>query len=277
MKNVLRLVCALFCAGLLLLPSFVAAKDEAPKVSESVMKIIKSRNDLSKFAGMISDAGLDGVLAGKEGVYTVFAPTNDALSKVPSDVMKRVKADKDRYKKFVGYHIISGSRVFYTNIKGRRAGPAAMSGETLAFEGAGQVVKVNDAAFVTSDLTAANGVVHVVDAAMIPPSFREQPVRLPEPAMPKEIGPDSVNPPAAKAAPAVKNSPAAKAAPVKANDGTAGASSEEASEQAKDGKASDGVEEGEAVTVPPEVTPAVPVAPVETVKKKSWLQKLMGQ
>jgi uncharacterized surface protein with fasciclin (FAS1) repeats len=176
MNKIMRLIVSLFCV-IVLFPQLASAKDETPKPAENVMKTIKGRKDLSKFAGLIEDTGLESVLESKEEHYTVFAPTNDALGNVPSDVMKRAKADKEHLKSFVKYHIISGSEVFFTNIRGRRAGPAAMSGETIMFEGTGKVVKVNDSGFVASDLSSANGVVHVMDAALIPPSIKEDPAK----------------------------------------------------------------------------------------------------
>ncbi len=144
---------------------------EGNKGPQNVMQIIANHKDLSKFASIVNKAGLQKALEDKTDSYTVFAPSNDAMGKIPANVASRINTDKEAMQNFVKYHVIKGSTVYFTNIRGRRAGPAAMNGETLAFQGEVEPVKVNTAVFAAPDLPATNGVVHVMAEALVPPSF----------------------------------------------------------------------------------------------------------
>ena len=92
-----------------------------------------------------------------------------------ADVAKRIKTDKAHTQSFVKYHAITGSQVFAGSIRNRRASPSSASGESLSFDGIGGTPKVNTAHLVMPDLQAPNGVVHIIDAALVPPSFTEPP------------------------------------------------------------------------------------------------------
>ncbi len=259
MKYVLRSLFILMVA--VALPSLASAKEE--KAPANVMQVIEERKDLARFADMIKEAGLEKEFESKNQ-YTVFAPSNDAIGKMPSEVSKKIKSDKAALQTFVKYHAISGSVVYFTNIKGRRAGPAAMSGETLGFEGTGEKVKVNTAGFTVPDLPAPNGVVHVMDAVLTPPSFTPEANKRPEPQLPAQMKHRAPPPatatqdhntsPAIPEAPAVPDMPAAPAVETPA------------------------VPEAMPAPVPSTVTPTPP-APAQQPKKESggWLKKLLGK
>lgn len=157
---------------------------------ESVVEAIKANKELSKFAEMMNQAGASEEFSKKEARVTIFAPNNAALGKLPADIAKKIKGDKAAMKTFVDYHAITGSVVFAGNIKGRRASPSTAAGEMLGFDGTGKELLVGESAkIVTPDIGTMNGVVHVVDAALIPPSFlpkkEEENRPLPEPVMDK--------------------------------------------------------------------------------------------
>lgn len=153
-------------------PISMVVAAEAEKQPENMLKTIKDHKELSKFANMIDDADLEDMFEQKDSPLTVFAPTNDALGKLPSDVVKRIK-DKAQLQSFVKYHIISDNKVYSSNIKGRKVSPSSASGETLLFNGMGEATKVNDAKFVTADVNATNGLLHIMDAPIIPASMIE--------------------------------------------------------------------------------------------------------
>jgi len=140
---------------------------------DTVLKLIKSNKDLSKFADLIDKAGIEDELIQKDSMVTVFAPSNDAMSKISSEVMKKAKSEKDGLKSLARYHMITGSAVFGGNIKGRRAGPSTANGEMVGFDGMGKDLKVNDSVITTPDLVATNGVVHILNAPLIPLSLND--------------------------------------------------------------------------------------------------------
>lgn len=173
MKRVLLVALSL----IIVLPAHAAD----PVKPEDVYSVISNRKELSKFAELIDDAGVKDLLKSKDGSnVTVFAPSNSAISGISSDVWKRVKSSKENTQSFVKYHVIAGSRMTSSAINGRKSSSGAANGETVSFDGTEKgKMKVNDAAIETSDLFAPNGVVHIISAALTPPSFREAPKEPP--------------------------------------------------------------------------------------------------
>jgi len=175
MKNLLRFAVFALCALAMSQTQAQTKPGAKPEMPSSVMKIIKEHKELSKFADLIGDAGLESMFDGKDKTLTVFAPTNDAIGKVASEHMKKAKSDKEHLQKFVKHHVITGSVVLINNLKGRKVAPSLASGESILLDGTGNVTKVEKGEVVTPDLQAANGIVHIVNAAMVPPSFIERP------------------------------------------------------------------------------------------------------
>lgn len=154
--------------------SLRAAEYTVVKPAENVLKIIKETKDLSKFAALVASAGIENELSAKGSQITLFAPTNAAMDKLPADVMKKAKEQKDGIKSLVQYHIIQGSIVYAGNIKGRRASPSSMNGEMIGFDGTGKELMVGPAVIVTPDQHALNGIVHIVNAPLVPFSLDEK-------------------------------------------------------------------------------------------------------
>lgn len=138
---------------------------------ETVLEVIKANKNLSLFAKYVKAGGLTKILSNKKGRITVFAPTNAAMKKIPKEIIERMKDNKADKKSFAGYHTINGSVVFAANIKGRRASPGAGNGEMIGFDGTGKTLKVGEATITKANQSAKNGVVHIIDGALIPPSF----------------------------------------------------------------------------------------------------------
>ncbi len=74
---------------------------ESAQSQEDLFKTMKNDKELSSFVDMVDNSGLDKILEQKDKVMTVFAPTNSALKKLPSDVSKKIDSDKAALKKFV--------------------------------------------------------------------------------------------------------------------------------------------------------------------------------
>ncbi|MDD3183362.1 MAG: fasciclin domain-containing protein [Alphaproteobacteria bacterium] len=157
--------------GLCGLTQAARAADDRP---DNVWTVIKNTKELSKFADLVSSAGAESEFKTTEMPVTVFAPSNSAVDAIPSDVMKKVKADKAKLKSLVMHHTILGSAVFTDSIRGRAASPSSGNGEMIGFDGRGKELKVGLATILTPDLGAKNGVVHVLSAPLIPFSLDEK-------------------------------------------------------------------------------------------------------
>lgn len=133
----------------------------------SVADNIAAMPQLSTLNGLIAKAGLSDTLKGA-GPYTVFAPNNEAFAKVPAKTMDTL-ADPTRLKAVLSYHVVPG-KVMAAEVKNGNS--KTLNGANLALSKAGEFVTVEDALVQTPDISATNGVVHIVDSLLMPPASR---------------------------------------------------------------------------------------------------------
>jgi uncharacterized surface protein with fasciclin (FAS1) repeats len=164
-------ILSVIVAGLFLLFGSNAYAASQPARPDTVYDLMKDRKDLDKFMDMVSDADLKDLLKSSGTQVTVFAPTDDAIGDIPRAVRKRIESSKANLQSFVKYHIISGSFVSSSAINGRKSAPATDSGELLLFDGTGKNLKAGEAVVIEADLHAANGIVHIVNGPIVPPSL----------------------------------------------------------------------------------------------------------
>ena len=115
----------------------------------------------------VTAAGLVETLKGA-GPFTVFAPTDAAFAALPAgtvdDLVK--PENKDKLTAILTLHVLSGA-VYAADIAGKTLSPASVNGETLDVDGTDGVT-VNGANVVTADIACTNGVIHVIDAVLLP-------------------------------------------------------------------------------------------------------------
>ncbi len=112
----------------------------------------------------VTAAGLDTALK-EPGPFTVFAPTDEAFSKLPSGTFESLLEDIPQLRKILEYHVVSGLVMSKDIVKLNEA--TTVSGSTVKIDPSNGV-KVNDAKVVTPDVEADNGVIHVIDTVLIP-------------------------------------------------------------------------------------------------------------
>lgn len=133
---------------------------------QPVASTIAGNPELSVLSSLIGKAGLDSTLNGA-GSYTVFAPNNDAFKAVPTKVMNELAADPGKLKEWLTYHVVT-SKAMAKDVK---VGPVkTLQGSNIALAKAGDFVTVEDAMVQTADINATNGVVHIVDRVLVPPT-----------------------------------------------------------------------------------------------------------
>lgn len=147
--------------GLLAL-SVVGCASMQPK---NVPEVIAADPELSTLSKLISDAGLTQTLSGT-GPFTVFAPTNAAFKNVPAKTMDELAKNKELLSQVLTFHVVPG-KTMGADVK--QGNVKSVNGANLALSKAGAYVTVEDAVVTKSDLTATNGVVHVIDRVLMPP------------------------------------------------------------------------------------------------------------
>lgn len=115
----------------------------------------------------VQAAGLVDTLKG-EGPFTVFAPTDEAFAALPAGTVEDLlkPENKDKLASILTYHVVAGKVMSGDLTEGMMA-PSVQGGElTITLEGG---AKVNGANVTTADIEATNGVIHVIDAVILPP------------------------------------------------------------------------------------------------------------
>ena len=115
-------------------------------------------------------ADLVGALKG-DGPITVFAPTDDAFAALPEGTVDSLllPENKDKLRAVLMYHVVPG-KVMSEDLKGTND-RKTLEGATVEIKGgwSAKMVTVNQANVVSADVSASNGVIHVIDAVLLPP------------------------------------------------------------------------------------------------------------
>ncbi len=110
-------------------------------------------------------AELDGALAG-EGPLTVFAPTDDAFAALPEGTLDALLADIPLLTSILTYHVV-GAKALSTDLSDGQM-ITTLNGDSVTVKIMDGKVFIDDAEVIVADLVADNGVVHVIDAVILP-------------------------------------------------------------------------------------------------------------
>jgi len=139
--------------------------------NQTIVQIAQAVPDLSTLVTAVIAGDLVSVLSGP-GPFTVFAPTNEAFAKLGPLVPQLLKpANKAELVKILTYHVVSG-RAFSTDIFNGEAVPTVQGENVIVTVGA-QGIFINKSQVIKADVDASNGVVHVIDTVLIPPTELE--------------------------------------------------------------------------------------------------------
>jgi uncharacterized surface protein with fasciclin (FAS1) repeats len=114
----------------------------------------------------IKAAGLVDTLKG-EGPFTVFAPTDEAFAKIPEDKLQALLKDKKALTAVLTYHVVSGKVMAADVVKLDSA--KTVQGQPLTIVTKDDKVTINGVNVVKTDIGCKNGVIHVIDAVLMPP------------------------------------------------------------------------------------------------------------
>lgn len=161
-------------AGILVLaPLMVFAQNGAMKSDHKMMQK-KNIAETAASAGMFNTllaaakaAGLDDELSA-DGQWTVFAPTDDAFAKLPAGTVESLlkPENKDMLVKVLTYHIVSGNVMAADVVKLKKA--KTLQGQEVMIKAKDGKVMIDKANVVKTDIAASNGVIHVIDAVLMP-------------------------------------------------------------------------------------------------------------
>jgi uncharacterized surface protein with fasciclin (FAS1) repeats len=110
-------------------------------------------------------AGLVDLLR-SEGPFTIFAPTDEAFAALPEGTVESLLENPDALRDILLYHVVSGKVMAADVVKLDRAETA--QGSWVSISTYGETVRIDDARVVRADVQASNGVIHVIDAVILP-------------------------------------------------------------------------------------------------------------
>jgi uncharacterized surface protein with fasciclin (FAS1) repeats len=134
---------------------------------QTIVEIAVADDRFETLVAALTAADLVGALSGP-GPFTVFAPTDDAFAALPAGTIDALLADIPTLTDILLYHVLAGE-VLAADVVGLTAA-TMLNGDDVAIRVEGGNVYVNDAMVILTDIRASNGVIHVIDAVLLPPS-----------------------------------------------------------------------------------------------------------
>ncbi|MBK8445467.1 MAG: fasciclin domain-containing protein [Micropruina sp.] len=147
-------------------PMSPSASATSPASAGTIVDVASGNEDFSTLVAAVKAAGLVETLSG-DGPFTVFAPTNEAFAALPDGLLDKLlePANKGVLTKILTYHVVSGE-VMAADVKPGKVKTVEGTEITIATSGGG--VTVNKANVTATDVDASNGVIHVIDAVLVP-------------------------------------------------------------------------------------------------------------
>lgn len=148
-----------------------SAPTSASSASMSRSDIVATAEEAGQFKTLIAAvkaADLESTLKGP-GPFTVFAPTDDAFAKLPAGTVESLlrPENKKKLKAILTYHVVSGNVPSTEAVKLSSA--KTVNGKALRLDASSGALTVDGAKVVKADIQASNGVIHVIDAVVLPP------------------------------------------------------------------------------------------------------------
>ncbi|NWG27287.1 MAG: fasciclin domain-containing protein [Ignavibacteriaceae bacterium] len=142
-------------------------KNVTKSVKSDIVQTAISAGNFTTLATALTEAGLVDALKG-EGPFTVFAPTDDAFKKLPKGALDNLLKDKDALKNVLLYHVVSGNVSSKDVVKLDKA--TTLNGSDIKIKTVDGKVMINDSQVTSADVQASNGIIHVIDTVLLPPT-----------------------------------------------------------------------------------------------------------
>ena len=151
----------------LALVGMLAAAPARAQQPKNIVDTAVAAGSFTTLAKALTAADLIATLKGP-GPFTVFAPTDEAFAKLPAGTLDNLlkPENKDKLRRILTYHVVAGEVRAADVVKLQSA--KAVSGDTITVKVRDGKVHVDDATVAKTDIQASNGVIHVIDAVILP-------------------------------------------------------------------------------------------------------------
>ena len=160
MKSLLTFTSVALMASAMVLPA-------RAQQTKDIVDTAVAAGSFTTLAKALTAADLVATLKGP-GPFTVFAPTDEAFAKLPAGTVENLLKPENQamLRRVLTYHVVPGKVMAADVVKVTSA--KAVSGDMLSIKAGGGTVMVDQARVVKTDIAASNGVIHVVDAVLLP-------------------------------------------------------------------------------------------------------------
>lgn len=138
---------------------------------KDIVETAVAAGSFKTLAAALGAAGLVDTLKGS-GPFTVFAPTDEAFAKLPAGTVEMLLKPENKAKlvDILTYHVVAGDVPAEAAMKLTKA--TALDKKELALEVKNGALYINKSKVVTADVKCSNGVIHIVDAVLMPPAAK---------------------------------------------------------------------------------------------------------
>ena len=147
------------------MPEPTAFPTEEPEMPKSIVDIAVEDGRFTTLVAAVQAAGLAETLRG-EGSFTVFAPTDDAFAALPEGTVEALLADIPALTDILLYHVVDG-KVMASDVV-ELSNAMTLQGQYVDIEAEDGKVMIDGAEVIITDIEASNGVIHVIDAVILP-------------------------------------------------------------------------------------------------------------
>ena len=153
-----------FAAAMLIAAPALAA-------DKNIVETAAANKDFSTLVAAVKAAGLAETLSGN-GPFTVLAPTNAAFAKLPAGTVDSLLKPENKAKlvAILTYHVIPAKAMAADVIKMDGESVKTVEGSKVAIKVVGGKVMLNKATVTKTDIACSNGVIHVIDTVLMPPT-----------------------------------------------------------------------------------------------------------
>ena len=160
-RTILNGTVAVALALIMLTPTSARAGDS----EKNIVEVAVSAGTFKTLAAALEAADLVKVLQ-TDGPFTVFAPTDEAFAKLPEGTIDALLKDKGKLTSILLYHVVSGKVMSEDVVKLKAA--KTVQGQSITIKVADGKVMADNAKVVATDISASNGVIHVIDSVILP-------------------------------------------------------------------------------------------------------------
>ena len=153
------------------MPEPTIAPTEEPEMPKTIVDIAVEDGRFTTLVAAVQAADLVDTL-NSEGSFTVFAPTDDAFAALPEGTIEALLADIPALTDILLYHVVAG-KVMAADVVGLdgQSAETALAGKSIDIKVDGDKVILNENVnVIITDIEASNGVIHVIDTVLLPPS-----------------------------------------------------------------------------------------------------------